>query len=78
MELNGKSSVASMVSSCGQRLTSLLFSVLPSLSPPYGKIRIGGNDAKAEHSNLSWMSMLFAAGMGIGLMFWGVAEPVAV
>ena len=44
---------------------------------PYGKIRIGGNDAKAEHSNLSWMSMLFAAGMGIGLMFWGVAEPVA-
>ncbi|WP_261903949.1 BCCT family transporter [Vibrio fortis] len=44
---------------------------------PYGKIRIGGNDAKAEHSTLSWMSMLFAAGMGIGLMFWGVAEPLA-
>ncbi|WP_260260182.1 BCCT family transporter [Vibrio intestinalis] len=44
---------------------------------PYGKIRIGGNDAKAEHTTLSWMSMLFAAGMGIGLMFWGVAEPVA-
>jgi len=44
---------------------------------PYGKIRIGGQDAKSEHSNLSWMSMLFASGMGIGLMFWGVAEPVA-
>ncbi|NOH78416.1 BCCT family transporter [Vibrio sp. RE86] len=44
---------------------------------PYGKIRIGGSEAKAEHSNLSWMSMLFAAGMGIGLMFWGVAEPLA-
>ncbi len=44
---------------------------------PYGKIRIGGHEAKPEHSNLSWMSMLFAAGMGIGLMFWGVAEPVA-
>lgn len=44
---------------------------------PYGKIRIGGTEAKAEHSTLSWMSMLFAAGMGIGLMFWGVAEPVA-
>ena len=44
---------------------------------PFGKIRIGGVDAKPEHSNISWIAMLFAAGMGIGLMFWGVAEPVA-
>ena len=44
---------------------------------PWGKIRIGGRDAAAEHSTLSWLAMLFAAGMGIGLMFWGVAEPVA-
>ena len=44
---------------------------------PYGKIRLGGDDAKADHSRLSWIAMLFAAGMGIGLMFWGVAEPVA-
>jgi BCCT family betaine/carnitine transporter len=44
---------------------------------PFGKIRLGGNDAKAEHSTMSWLAMLFAAGMGIGLMFWGVAEPVA-
>lgn len=44
---------------------------------PYGKIRIGGHDAKPEHSNLSWIAMLFAGGMGIGLMFWGVAEPTA-
>ena len=44
---------------------------------PYGKIRIGGKDAKAEHSTISWLAMLFAAGMGIGLMFWGVAEPTA-
>ncbi|USD35959.1 BCCT family transporter [Ferrimonas sp. SCSIO 43195] len=44
---------------------------------PYGRIRLGGADARPEHSNLSWMAMLFAAGMGIGLMFWGVAEPVA-
>lgn len=44
---------------------------------PYGKIRLGGDDAKADYSNLSWVAMLFAAGMGIGLMFWGVAEPVA-
>ncbi len=44
---------------------------------PYGKIRLGGENAKPAHSRLSWVSMLFAAGMGIGLMFWGVAEPVA-
>ena len=44
---------------------------------PYGKIRLGGDDAKSDYSTMSWISMLFAAGMGIGLMFWGVAEPVA-
>lgn len=44
---------------------------------PYGKIRLGGDDAIPDHSILSWIAMLFAAGMGIGLMFWGVAEPVA-
>ncbi|WP_344796080.1 BCCT family transporter [Litoribacillus peritrichatus] len=44
---------------------------------PVGKIRLGGVDAKPEYSRLSWFSMLFAAGMGIGLMFWSVAEPVA-
>ncbi|ABO21922.1 BCCT family transporter [Shewanella loihica] len=44
---------------------------------PYGKIRLGGNEATADYSFLSWLSMLFAAGMGIGLMFWSVAEPVA-
>ncbi|XKE46384.1 BCCT family transporter [Halomonas organivorans] len=44
---------------------------------PLGRIRLGGTDARPEHSTLSWFSMLFAAGMGIGLMFWSVAEPVA-
>jgi len=43
---------------------------------PIGRIRIGGQDATPEFSVLSWFSMLFAAGMGIGLMFWSVAEPV--
>jgi len=42
-----------------------------------GKIRLGGDKAKPEFSRMSWFSMLFAAGMGIGLMFWSVAEPVA-
>ena len=44
---------------------------------PVGRIRIGGEDARPEHSTLSWLAMLFAAGMGIGLMFWSVAEPAA-
>ncbi|MBS3805682.1 MAG: BCCT family transporter, partial [Oleiphilaceae bacterium] len=44
---------------------------------PVSKIRIGGQDAKPEFSRFSWFAMLFAAGMGIGLMFWAVAEPVA-
>jgi len=43
---------------------------------PVGKIRLGGKDARPDFSTLSWFAMLFAAGMGIGLMFWSVAEPV--
>lgn len=54
----------------------LLFCIGLVLSP-YGKIRIGGKTADPEYSNVSWMAMLFAAGMGIGLLFWGVAEPMA-
>ncbi|MEQ8602443.1 MAG: BCCT family transporter [Marivibrio sp.] len=44
---------------------------------PVGKIRLGGDNAKPEFSYFSWFAMLFAAGMGIGLMFWSVAEPTA-
>ncbi|HBY87974.1 MAG TPA: glycine/betaine ABC transporter, partial [Colwellia sp.] len=40
---------------------------------PFGKIRLGGTEAKPDFSKLSWFSMLFSAGMGIGLMFWSVA-----
>jgi BCCT family betaine/carnitine transporter len=44
---------------------------------PLGKIRLGGKDAKPEFGTLSWFTMMFAAGMGVGLLYWGVAEPVA-
>ncbi len=44
---------------------------------PLGNIRIGGQSARPNFSFLSWVAMLFAAGMGIGLMFFGVAEPVS-
>ncbi|WP_417247826.1 BCCT family transporter [Celeribacter sp.] len=42
---------------------------------PYGKVRLGGKDATPDYSYLGWFAMLFAAGMGIGLMFFGVLEP---
>ena len=43
---------------------------------PYGSIRIGGPDAEPEHSYPSWLALLFSAGVGIGLMYYGVAEPM--
>lgn len=43
---------------------------------PLGRIRLGGPEATADYSTISWFSMLFAAGMGIGLMFYGVSEPM--
>jgi len=44
---------------------------------PLGKVRIGGTEAKPDYSYAGWFSMLFAAGMGIGLMFYGVSEPLS-
>ncbi|MCA0975015.1 BCCT family transporter [Halomonas denitrificans] len=43
---------------------------------PLGKVRLGGAKAKPEFSYTGWFSMLFAAGMGIGLIFYGVSEPL--
>ncbi|NYF12780.1 choline/glycine/proline betaine transport protein [Pseudoclavibacter sp. JAI123] len=43
----------------------------------YGDIKLGKDDDKPEFSNLSWLSLLFAAGMGIGLVFYGVSEPLS-
>ncbi len=43
---------------------------------PWGSVRLGGADAKPDYSYTGWFAMLFAAGMGIGLMFFGVLEPV--
>ena len=42
----------------------------------YGKIKLGDDDDEPEFSTGSWIAMLFAAGMGSGLLFWGVAEPI--
>ena len=44
---------------------------------PLGSVRLGGVDATPDYSYTGWFAMLFAAGMGIGLMFFGVAEPLS-
>ncbi|WP_454457839.1 BCCT family transporter [Thauera phenylacetica] len=44
---------------------------------PLGKVRLGGTEATPDYTYLGWFSMLFAAGMGIGLMFFGVSEPLS-
>jgi glycine betaine transporter len=53
----------------------VLFSAYLALSR-YGNIKLGPDDAVPEFSKFSWVSMMFATGMGIGLMFYGVAEPL--
>jgi betaine/carnitine transporter, BCCT family len=53
----------------------VIFSLLLIVSP-WGSVRLGGSEATPDYSYLAWFSMLFAAGMGIGLMFFGVLEPV--
>ena len=42
----------------------------------YGRIPLGDDDEEPEFKTVSWIAMMFSAGMGIGLMFWGVAEPL--
>ena len=43
----------------------------------YGNIRLGKDHEQPEHSTVSWFAMLFCAGMGVGLVFWGVSEPLS-
>ncbi|MFO7788586.1 MAG: BCCT family transporter [Halospina sp.] len=54
---------------------ALLFAVYLIFSP-LAHIRLGGRDARPEFSRLDWFGMLFAAGMGIGLLFYSVSEPL--
>jgi glycine betaine transporter len=57
--------------------TSFLIFVLYLAFSKYGKIKLGEPDDKPEYSTITWFAMLFSAGMGIGLVFWGVAEPIS-
>lgn len=53
----------------------IIFSIALAVSK-YGEIRLGPDDSRPEYSYVSWFAMLFSAGMGIGLVFWGIAEPL--
>ncbi len=45
-------------------------------SSRFGKVKLGPNDSKPEFNTVSWFAMLFSAGMGVGLVFYGAAEPI--
>ena len=53
----------------------LVFAIFLMLSR-YGDVKLGPDDSEPDYSYLSWFAMLFSAGMGIGLIFFGVAEPI--
>jgi glycine betaine transporter len=53
-----------------------LFIIVFLLLSPVGEIKLGKDDEKPAYSNMTWFAMLFSCGMGIGLLFWGVSEPI--
>jgi glycine betaine transporter len=57
-------------------LLFVIFSIVIAFSK-YGNIKLGTDDSTPEYSTTSWFAMLFGAGMGIGLIFWGTAEPLS-
>ncbi|SDY78225.1 glycine betaine transporter [Evansella caseinilytica] len=56
--------------------TGFLTFALILIVSPIGRIKLGADEDEPEYTYLTWFSFLFTAGMGIGLVFWGVAEPI--
>ena len=57
-------------------LVIMLFVCFYLMFSKFGSIKLGDDDSKPEFSNFSWFAMLFSAGVGIGLLFFGIAEPM--
>src|SRR5918992_986811 len=57
-------------------IAALVFCIVAAVSP-FGRIRLGPDDSRPDFSTTSWIAMMFAAGLGLGLMFYGVAEPIS-
>lgn len=58
-------------------VTFFVLICLAFLVTPLGRIKLGKADEKPEFSRPTWIAMLFSAGMGIGIVFWGTAEPIS-
>lgn len=58
-------------------VTAFVFVCLYLMVSPIGRIKLGKPEDKPEFSRPTWLAMLFSAGMGIGLVFWGAAEPIS-
>jgi choline/glycine/proline betaine transport protein len=76
------SSIQSSISNAGGwffilSVNIFLFFVLFIAFSKYGKIRLGGAKSRPEFSTMAWFAMLFSAGMGIGILFWSVGEPIS-
>lgn len=59
------------------RCSDYYYLLLVLVLSPIGSIRLGKPGEEPGYSNKSWFAMLFSAGMGIGLVFWGAAEPLS-
>ena len=57
-------------------IAALVFCIVVAVSP-VGRVRLGPDDSRPDFSTTSWIAMMFAAGLGLGLMFYGVAEPIS-
>jgi choline/glycine/proline betaine transport protein len=57
-------------------VTVMLFACIYLMFSRHGRVKLGDDDSKPEFSNFSWFAMLFSAGVGIGLLFFGIAEPM--
>ena len=57
-------------------VTLIMVATMAIMISPWGKIRLGLDSDRPEFGRFSWFAMLFSAGVGTGIMFWGVAEPI--
>lgn len=78
----GSSAFSWVMDNCGWAFvffgTSFVIFILCVAFSKFGSIRLGANDEQPEFSTTSWIAMMFAAGMGIGLMFFGASEPLSM
>ena len=62
---------------CLSMVIFVVFCVWIGFFSKYRHMRLGPDESRPEHSDLAWFSMLFSAGIGVGLVFWGAAEPLS-